>query len=44
MANKEHIKIIRKGVEEWNEWREANPGEQLDLSGANLSEAYYLTS
>ena len=25
MANKEHLAILRKGVEVWNKWREENP-------------------
>lgn len=36
MANKEHIKLIRKGIREWNEWRRKHPEERPDLSGANL--------
>jgi hypothetical protein len=24
MANPEHLKILKKGVEVWNEWREVN--------------------
>ena len=44
MANLEHIKIIRKGVGEWNSWKEKNTAIQpnftdADLSGANLSGA-----
>ena len=36
MANKEHLKILKKGVKEWNHWRESNPDEEPDLVGANL--------
>ena len=36
MANEEHIKIIKQGVEVWNRWRETNPDIQPDLSGADL--------
>ena len=41
MANPEHITILKKGVEEWNEWRRNNSVLQPDLSnsdhgGANL--------
>jgi hypothetical protein len=25
MANEEHFKILKQGVEAWNEWREKNP-------------------
>jgi hypothetical protein len=38
MANPEHLKILKRGVEEWNQWREANPSIQPDLSEAYLSE------
>jgi len=37
LANDEYLAILRKGVEEWNRWREENPDEQPDLGGANLS-------
>ncbi len=36
MANEEHLKILKQGVEAWNEWREKNPKKTPDLSGANL--------
>jgi len=49
MATKEHLAILRQGVEAWNRWREKNPtiGPDLsvadliraNLSGANLSTA-----
>ena len=39
MANEEHVEILRKGVEVWNEWREDNPEVDPDLRSANLSEA-----
>ena len=40
MANSEHIKIIRKGVDYWNKWREDNPypySTAPNLEGADLS-------
>jgi Pentapeptide repeats (8 copies) len=37
MANEEHLKIIRRGVDAWNEWRRKNLGLTPDLRGANLS-------
>jgi uncharacterized protein YjbI with pentapeptide repeats len=37
MANDEHLKILRQGVEEWNTWREQNPKIIPNLSWADLS-------
>ena len=31
--------ILKQGVEAWNKWREKNPGEEIDLSRADLAEA-----
>lgn len=39
MANAEHLKILKSGVEEWNKWREENKGVRPDLSRADLSSA-----
>lgn len=39
MANEEHLKILKQGVDKWNEWRESNREIKPDLSGANLSAA-----
>ncbi|HEY2237126.1 MAG TPA: pentapeptide repeat-containing protein, partial [Candidatus Angelobacter sp.] len=48
MANEEHLKILKQGVEQWNKWRVFNPirpdlGEarlsDANLSGANLFDA-----
>jgi uncharacterized protein YjbI with pentapeptide repeats len=39
VADEEHLKIIRQGVEIWNEWRQRNPGLTPNLSGADLSDA-----
>lgn len=36
MANPEHVKILKKGVEYWNKWREENPKIIPDLSVAVL--------
>ena len=36
MAKKEHVKLIRKGVEEWKGWRIKHPEERPDLRGANF--------
>jgi len=39
MANKEHLKILKQGVEAWNQWREKNSKITPDLSDAHLSGA-----
>jgi uncharacterized protein YjbI with pentapeptide repeats len=36
MANEEHLKILRHGVEVWNQWRKDNPEIEPDLSDAEL--------
>jgi uncharacterized protein YjbI with pentapeptide repeats len=38
MANPEHLEVLNKGVEAWNQWRDENPGA-VDLRSANLVEA-----
>ena len=50
MANSEHVKRLKQGVEEWNAWRRENPNvfhadlSNADLSGANLSGARLSTA
>jgi uncharacterized protein YjbI with pentapeptide repeats len=39
MANQEHLKILKQGVEVWNKWREEHPDIQPDLNGAILTKA-----
>lgn len=49
MANQEHLEILRRGAEQWSEWRKSNPGirpnldnvslEDIDFSGLDLSHA-----
>ena len=39
MANEEHLKILKQGVEAWNRWREENPDVRPDLSRADLRAA-----
>jgi hypothetical protein len=46
MANPEHLKLLLRGVDAWNEWRIKEPSvrpdlefEGADLRGADLSEA-----
>lgn len=36
MANKEHLAILRQGVEVWNQWRKDNPNLIPELDEANL--------
>ena len=36
MANEEHLKILRRGVQEWNDWRREHPDVLPDLCHANL--------
>jgi hypothetical protein len=40
IANPEHLKILRQGVEIWNQWRINNPAIKPDLREANLNKAY----
>ena len=39
MANDEHVALLRKGVDAWNEWRRQNTLIRPDLAGADLSGA-----
>ncbi len=36
MANPEHLKILKQGVDVWNRWREDNPDIKPDLFGVGL--------
>ncbi len=36
----EYSKKGKEGIEEWNKWRDENPGEEILLEDANLSEAH----
>jgi hypothetical protein len=40
VADPEHLKLLRQGVDVWNEWRAEKPSIRPDLGEANLSEAY----
>jgi hypothetical protein len=47
MANKEHLDILKQGVETWNQWRREHSVitpdfSEADLSGANLNKANFL--
>jgi hypothetical protein len=37
MADPDHLKMLRQGVDAWNAWREENPDIIPDLSGSDLS-------
>ncbi|HME57828.1 MAG TPA: toll/interleukin-1 receptor domain-containing protein [Terracidiphilus sp.] len=37
MANQEHLAILKKGVEVWNQWRIQNPYIRLDIFGSDLA-------
>ena len=39
MANPEHLKILKQGVEAWNRWRRDHPNVVPRLGGADLSAA-----
>jgi hypothetical protein len=39
VANPEHLKILKQGVETWNKWWKENPFVHIDLSRADLSGA-----
>lgn len=41
MANSEHLKILKKGVEAWNKWRDENQDEKPDLSGVDLTKCEF---
>ena len=36
MANEEHLKILKQGVDAWNQWRKENPKIMPDLSRTSL--------
>ncbi len=39
LANPEHLKILKQGVEAWNKWRKENPDIRPDLSNTDLTKA-----
>jgi hypothetical protein len=36
VANQEQLTLLKQGVNEWNRWRQAQPGEEVDLVYADL--------
>lgn len=42
MANEEHVKILKQGVDVWNKWREENSALSLvDRIAADLGKANF---
>lgn len=39
MANREHLDMLKQGVDAWNTWRKEHPEIEPDLTGAHLSGA-----
>ena len=39
MADKSHVSLLKRGVEDWNRWRCEHQRNQIDLSEADLHEA-----
>lgn len=39
MAIPQHLDVLKKGVQAWNDWRSKNPDDEPDLAGAKLSAA-----
>lgn len=39
MANREQLIFLKRGVHDWNKWRENNPNEKIDFSCAILVDA-----
>ena len=39
MANQEQVELLKQGVKGWNRWREEHPDVDVDLGGANFSNA-----
>lgn len=37
MADAEHLRILKRGVDAWNQWRQANPKVAPDLTGVDLT-------
>jgi uncharacterized protein YjbI with pentapeptide repeats len=41
MANPDHLKALKQGVDAWNAWRHQHPAVAPDLSGADLRKANF---
>jgi uncharacterized protein YjbI with pentapeptide repeats len=40
MASQEHANVISRGVDEWNEWRQSNPGVRPDFRSARFPDLF----
>ena len=40
MANEEQLSVLKQGVDAWNKWRSKSAGVNIDLSGADLRQAF----
>jgi hypothetical protein len=40
MANDQHVALLNRGVDAWNEWRKGNANIRPDLRGANLTRVW----
>jgi Pentapeptide repeats (8 copies) len=40
MANAEQVALLKRGIDEWNAWRQVHPYELIDLSSADLRGEY----
>jgi hypothetical protein len=40
MANKEHLELLRRGIDVWNQWRKEHPDVRPDFSGESLGVDY----
>jgi uncharacterized protein YjbI with pentapeptide repeats len=41
MPNRDHLAILKQGVEGWNHWRVTHPNRKPNLRGANLQKGYH---
>jgi hypothetical protein len=39
MANQQHLELLKRGGDAWNQWRREHPAGEIDLSGASLTGA-----
>ncbi len=39
MSNETQLRLLKKGVKDWNDWRSENPNDKIDLMSADLYKA-----